>query len=350
IVGAYTVTPEVAEDVDFTQPYFAVDLAIVGPQNTGHGMDTFISIEHVSGTAFADTLSGNAGDNCFVSSGDDTLNGRDGNDLLDIGAGQATVIGGNGTDTLSFLNSDLSGVVASLLLQGAAQTTNGTSTVNASGIENLSGTAFDDTLTGDAGANVLGGGAGADTLNGGDGDDILLGDGGVTAFTQRGASGPITQSDDFAVLYANATDYNGNDILNGGAGNDRLVGGGGDDILHGGKGTDTLDGGAGIDTASYRDAAGSVIVNLSSGTSSGADGNDTLTGIENLTGSNFNDSLIGDAGDNILLGGNGNDVLEGRAGNDILDGGSRIDTASYASALAAVTVSLALAGAQNTLG
>jgi len=326
-----------------------VDLAIVGPQNTGHGMDTFISIEHVSGTAFADTLSGNAGDNWFYASGDDMLNGRDGNDLLDIGAGQATVIGGNGTDTLSFLNSDLNGVVASLLLQGAAQTTNGTSTVNASGIENLSGTAFDDTLTGDAGANVLGGGAGADMLNGGDGDDLLLGDGGVTMFTLRGGSGPITQSDDFAVLYANATDYNGNDILNGGAGNDRLVGGGGDDILNGGKGTDTLDGGAGIDTASYRDAAGSVIVNLSSGTSSGADGNDWLTGIENLTGSNFNDSLTGDAGDNILLGGNGNDVLEGGAGNDILDGGSRIDTASYASALAAVTVSLALAGAQNTL-
>ena len=37
-------------------------------------------------------------------------------------------------------------------------------------IENLTGSAHDDTLTGDAGPNVLDGRAGADTLDGGDGD------------------------------------------------------------------------------------------------------------------------------------------------------------------------------------
>jgi Ca2+-binding RTX toxin-like protein len=50
------------------------------------------------------------------------------------------------------------------------------------------------------------------------------------------------------VLFANTTDYNGNDILNGGGGDDRLVGGGGDDVLDGGQGNDTLDGGNGADT------------------------------------------------------------------------------------------------------
>jgi Ca2+-binding RTX toxin-like protein len=61
-------------------------------------------------------------------------------------------------------------------------------------------------------------------------------------------------------------------------------------------------------------------------------GSDTLTGIENLTGSSGSDVLTGDAGDNTLIGG---------AGNDTLDGGDGIDTASYASATSAVTVSLA---------
>src|SRR5262249_39773583 len=44
------------------------------------------------------------------------------------------------------------------------------------------------------------------------------------------------------------------------------------------------------------------------------------------------------------------DTLDGGAGNDRLDGGDGIDTASYASATAGVTVSLALTTAQNTAG
>ena len=46
------------------------------------------------------------------------------------------------------------------------------------------------------------------------------------------------------------------------------------------------------------------------------DGTDTITGIENLTGSAFNDTLTGDGLDNILTGGAGNDALAGGAGND----------------------------------
>ena len=53
---------------------------------------------------------------------------------------------------------------------------------------------------------------------------------------------------------------------------------------------------------------------------------DTLTSIENVTGSSFNDRLVGDGSDNILAGLDGNDQLEGGGGNDTLDGGNGTDT------------------------
>jgi Ca2+-binding RTX toxin-like protein len=68
--------------------------------------------------------------------------------------------------------------------------------------------------------------------------------------------------------------------------------------LDGGAGNDTLDGGAGLDTASYATAASGVTVSLAiAGTQNtvGA-GSDTLTALENLSGSAFNDLLTGDAG------------------------------------------------------
>ena len=56
---------------------------------------------------------------------------------------------------------------------------------------------------------------------------------------------------------------------------------------------------------------------------------DTYYSIENLTGSNFNDTLTGDGGNN---------VLDGGLGNDTLDGGAGVDTATYASATGGVVV------------
>ena len=47
-----------------------------------------------------------------------------------------------------------------------------------------------------------------------------------------------------------------------------------------------------------------------------APGRDTLTGFENLTGSAFNDTLIGTTGDNVIAGGAGADKLTGGAGAD----------------------------------
>jgi VCBS repeat-containing protein len=136
----------------------------------------------------------------------------------------------------------------------------------------------------------------------------------------------------------------GNDILVdtgaghtllGGDGNDHLYGLGGNDILDGGSGADRMDGGSGVDTVTYAFSIAGVTVNLSQSMQLGGYANgDTLLGIENLIGSQFDDSLSGDQGGNTLqgLGGNdrlvgsaGADILIGDAGNDNLDGGAGKD-------------------------
>ena len=123
--------------------------------------------------------------------------------------------------------------------------------------------------------------------------------------------------------------------LEGGLGADTLLGLNGDDVLIGGLGDDQLDGGAGIDTASYASAGGAVTVTLgmtdpfgaplAGPQNTGAAGFDVLSGIENLTGSAFGDTLYGGAGANWLSGGGGNDGLSGGAGDDVLDGGTGQD-------------------------
>ena len=366
-----------------------VDLNLQGTaQNTGQGMDTLIGIENVSGTAFADTLIGDENDNLLwgSASGDaggtnnDTLIGNGGNDVLMIGIGNHSLTGGSGTDTVTFTENGGAepALTVSLEQQGLAQTTGaGSWTLN--GIENLSGGTANDTLTGDGNANVLAGNTGNDTLIGGAGNDVLYGDGLISWDTHgTGGSGPITTFTDVATIGG----VSGNDILEGGLGddlinggggidtaiyahasgsvtvnlatgtasgadgndtlvnienvvgsafNDTLVGDAGNNVLEGGLGDDTINGGSGIDTASYEHALGGVTAFLyrfgtpGNGEASGADGNDTLVGIENLTGSAFDDVLAGNNFDNVLTGGDGNDLLRGRDGNDVLLGGNGDD-------------------------
>ena len=144
-----------------------------------------------------------------------------------------------------------------------------------------------------------------------------------------------------------------NNTLTGTTGDDTISGLGGNDTLLGNLGNNTLDGGDGTDTASYDWATGGVEVSLTRARVAqtvmpGA--TDTLVSIENLTGSNYNDVLSGDAGNNVLRGGTGNDVLNGGLGDDSLIGGNGNDTASYADALAAVTVNLTAGTATGAAG
>ncbi|MGX7897082.1 tandem-95 repeat protein, partial [Tsuneonella sp. HG222] len=122
----------------------------------------------------------------------------------------------------------------------------------------------------------------------------------------------------------------GYDTLLGSAGNDNLRAGLFDDVLIGGLGSDALDGGAGTDTASYAGDPGAVFVNLTLGRGyANSSFGDTYTSIENVTGSIFNDFLIGDTGVNRLEGGAGNDTIIGGLGADVLIGGPGVDTLSF---------------------
>src|SRR5262249_32432923 len=76
----------------------------------------------------------------------------------------------------------------------------------------------------------------------------------------------------------------------------------------------------------------------------------TLSGVENIVGSDGRDTLIGDGGDNVIDGGRaddaiegagGDDTLTGGAGADTLDGGDGVDAASYQTSAAAIQVDLA---------
>lgn len=136
---------------------------------------------------------------------------------------------------------------------------------------------------------------GADYLSGGAGNDSLLGE-------------------------------RGNDSLIGGTGDDTLNGGTGDDLLRGGTGADQLIGGGGRDMADYISASSAIQVDLQAPGNNTSDAlGDVFQSIEDLSGSNFNDTLRGDQGANTLIGRGGADLFFGRDGNDILVGGAGID-------------------------
>ena len=86
-------------------------------------------------------------------------------------------------------------------------------------------------------------------------------------------------------------------------GNDVLLGGDGDDFLDGGFGFDTINGGNGNDTTSYAFYSGPIVANLTTGVVA-FPGNslltDTLISIENVIGTNGNDSITGNNDANVL--------------------------------------------------
>ncbi|MBP7066276.1 M10 family metallopeptidase C-terminal domain-containing protein, partial [Ferrovibrio sp.] len=248
----------------------------------GHGGDQKIYGEAGNDILYAyyETRGETAGK--YDNNAKDLLDGGDGDDILVVSGGTHTLVGGAGIDTI-----DYSPVPGSVSVDLAAGTGFGgastTLTQTISGVENIIGSNGADFIFGDAGANHLIGNGGSDELRGGDGNDIL--DGGI-----------------------------------------------GDDILRGGAGADQIIGGSGNDTASYAFSSAAVQVSLKTMTLSGGDAaGDTLSGIENLSGSGLDDTLIGDDNNNYLL---------GNSGADYLDGGLGFDTASYQAATAGVTVSL----------
>jgi subtilisin family serine protease len=133
----------------------------------------------------------------------------------------------------------------------------------------------------------------------------------------------------------------GQDTINGGGGNDRICGGSGNDSLRGAAGADSLNGDDGVDTLDYSSAPSAIGASMETHTAWGGEGSDSFTGMENLTGSGFADTVVADAGPNVLSGGDGNDTLRGGAGNDTLAGGNGFDIADYNGAGGSVTATLA---------
>ena len=390
------------------QVYAAVSYALeVGSEieilstDDGNGTSTI----NLTGNEFGQSILGNAGTNF--------LNGAGGNDAMSGGAGADILIGGSGNDTMSggagddrfyidqALDRALEAVgggtdqvyaAASYALEVGSEIEilstddgNGTSTINLTGNEFgqsilgnagtnfLNGAGGNDAMSGGAGADILIGGSGNDTMSGGAGDDRFYIDqaldraieavgGGtdqvyatVSYALEVGSEIEILSTDDgngTSTINLTGNEFGqsilgnaGSNFLNGAGGNDAMSGGAGGDILIGGSGNDTMSGGAGDDvfyvdnlfdramdgvgsgfdrvyaTASYALEVGSEIEILSTD-----DGNGTST--INLTGNEFGQSILGNAGSNFLNGAGGNDAMSGGAGGDILIGGSGNDTMS----------------------
>jgi len=189
--------------------------------------DHVVTCEDVIGTLNADTITGDEGANLLSGYfGSDTLDGGAGDDYLETGGGQhAVAIGGDGNDTLFLFSSTGTDLKINLSTVGEQQVAADTS-VTISGIENVSGYYYNDTLIGTDGDNSLYGDFGNDLLRGGFGNDALYGDG-----FDHGDGDVVT--DAYSV------------------GNDTLVGGQGNDLLNGGGGADELQGGFGADTFAY---------------------------------------------------------------------------------------------------
>ncbi|MCV6593662.1 MAG: hypothetical protein OIF48_11960, partial [Silicimonas sp.] len=323
--------------------------------------------ENIPGTNDDDFISGLGGNDTISGlGGDDGIDGGAGNDSIDGGSGYDYIFAGPGNDTfrgggndeddeLTYENA-ASGVTVNLATGLATNDGDGGTDV-ISDIVRIRGSAFNDNITADgADRNRLIGLAGNDTLNGGDGerDEVRYsrdadygGTGGVTVNLATGIAIDGFGDTDTLINIERVDGTNGNDTILGDDnrnnfkardGNDSLFGAGDDDWLQAFNGNDTLNGGDGFDGASWleqSEAAGAtgVNANLLTGIAIDAFGfTDTLISIEELEGTFFNDTLIGDNDDNNLQGEDGNDSLVGNGGrdffrpgegDDFVDGGSQ---------------------------
>ena len=298
--------------------------------------DVVLNVEVVRGSAFDDVITGGNPDN-------------DSFESFRPGAGNDKVDGGTGFDRIDYRDAP-AGVNVNLAT-GVAQDGFGT-TDTLSNIEDVRGSAFADILTGgnvsNDGFESFRPGAGNDTVDGGTGFDRI---------DYRDAPGAVNVNLMTGIAqdgFGDTDTLSNIELVRGSNSADTLTGGNplsdGFEAFRPLAGNDTVDGGSGFDLIDYRDAPGSVVVNLSGAFQAGAaagtalDGFgdvDTLTGIEAIRGSGFGDTLIGsDSGTQ----------FRGGAGNDTFTGGTGRDEASYAfeDGTQGVTVNLAAAGNQAT--
>ncbi len=304
------------EDGNDTLSYASSDAAVnvdllARTASGGHAAgDSWGGIENLIGSAHADTLTGGDLDN-----------------VIEGGAGGDTLSGGFGADTLSYASSYR--YVSVSFADNTAEDGHAEGDT-ISGFERFLGSDGGDWFEGDANDNVIYGSAGRDDYDGGGGNDTLTyasfntgvivnvkGQGDIVSNIEI-----IIGSDYDDILNGDSVDNTisggeGIDRISGGAGADTLNGGNGNDKIWGGSGADTIDGGSGGDTAYYSGSPAAVTVNLTTNINTGGHAQgDTLTNINHIVGSLFNDTLTGNEDVNYFDGGSGADAFDGKGGED----------------------------------
>jgi Ca2+-binding RTX toxin-like protein len=226
-----------------TASYLDSDASVIVSLAAGRGFggyandDTLISIENLTGSTHSDVLIGNEGTN--------VLNGLAGDDRLKGGGGADVLDGGAGIDTVSYVDSREAVFVSLGDNIGALGDAEGDQLYD---IENVIGSAHDDTLLGDAGVNVLRGNDGNDTYYVDDVADVVIeltGQGNDTVYST--ANGYTLSSFVETLSLDTATDTGvygtGNaqaNVIYGNINHNVLEGGGGADVLNGLGGDDNF--------------------------------------------------------------------------------------------------------------
>ncbi|SUS06671.1 hypothetical protein DF3PB_310012 [uncultured Defluviicoccus sp.] len=263
--------------------------------------DTISGAEYVIGSAYNDSITGDAGNNSLLGGlGNDTLRGEAGRDTIDGGDGNDSLYGGADNDKLTDLL----------------------------GANKLFGEAGNDTLTGGVGADSLDGGDGDDTLEGGAGADTLAGGPGIDTLTYANATAAVNVN--LKAGTATGAEAAGDKP----SGIEKLIGSDFNDTLTGGTAAETIDGGNGNNTLSGDAGADSLKGGSGLDTMNGGAGNDTLdggSGNDSLRGGTEADSIDGGTGDDLLFGDAGADTLDGGSGADTMNGGTEADLFYFAS-------------------
>jgi Ca2+-binding RTX toxin-like protein len=298
-----------------------VNLNLGTAQDGLGGSDLLFDINQVRGSNYDDYMFGGNVQNDYFES----FEGRAGDDYIN---------GGSGYDSARYQNA-ASRIIADLSTGIVEDGDGGTDVLL--NIEHIRGSDFADIMTGSTGNDAFEGRMGNDTINGGAGIDRVEYSNDID---NNGPGVGVTVN-----LAGTATDgWGGTDTLisiesvRGSIHNDTLIGTGANEFFDGRQGADSIDGGLGIDTVIYAGEIGSgVTVSLITNIAAHADGTDTLSGIENIIGSFYGDTLSGDGGANRLQGAGSNlwtwantgaddgDVLEGDFGNDVFVFNSALD-------------------------
>jgi Ca2+-binding RTX toxin-like protein len=301
------------------------------------GRTTFTGVNGVTGTDYADRLTGSDGGGIVGTVLAEIFDPRGGNDIVD---------GVGGYDTVLYSSAPNAIQVNLTLATGQVVQDGWGSSDTLVNIERVEGSHRNDTFLGNNGDNSFRGLKGADSIDGGDGQDVA--DYGSPRMSD--SAGVIVDLGGTAVRSASVLEatpsalpsgytgwardnWGGIDVLKsierigGSDWDDVLIGSDGDNRLAGGAGADTIDGAGGFDWAEYNSAEAGVTASLAQGqaTNDGFGFIDTLINIENLRGSIYNDSLTGNAAAN---------QFRGEAGNDTIIGGDGIDVATYVGARA----------------